>query len=126
MVDKKEAREAAVAKRKSGKEKKIQMKQLEISWIVAENDLKHRLGRMKEYLGKGWRVEIIFGAKRKGWMDRREATREEVVNVLETIRGAVRDVEGAKEWREMQGTEGGDAVLSFEGKSKKQVNFCSS
>lgn len=119
LFDKKAAREAEIAKRKSGKEKKLQNKQLEVSWTVSENDLNYRLERLKEFLGKGWRVEIIFGAKRKGWMGRREPTAEEVQKVLTTIRAAVKEIEGAREWRELQGKEGGEAVLSFERKPKK-------
>ena len=119
MFDKKAVREAELAKRKSGKEKRIQQKQLEVSWTMTDNDLSHRLSRLKEFLEKGWKVEILFGTKRKGWMGRREPSQEEIKRVLERIRGAVGEVDGAKEWRGMQGKEGGEAVLSFEGRAKK-------
>ena len=119
MFDKKAVREAELAKRKTGKEKKIQQKQLEISWTVTDNDLSHRLSRLKEFLEKGWKVEILFGTKRKGWMGRREASQEDIKRVLARIRGVVAEVEGAKEWKGMQGKEGEEAMLSFEGKAKK-------
>ena len=121
MYDKKAAREAEEAKRKASKasKMKLQSKQLEVSWAVSDNDLGHRLARLKEFLEKGWRVEIIFGSKRKsGWMERKEASLEEANNVLEKIRKVVGEVKGAQE-RQMQGVVGKEAILSFEGKAKK-------
>ncbi len=121
MYDKKAAREAEEAKRKAAKATKMkwQSKQLEISWAVSENDLGHRMARLKEFLKKGWRVEIVFGSKRKsGWMEKREASPEEANSVLEKIRKTVSEVEGAQE-RQMQGKVGQEAILSFEGKATK-------
>jgi len=119
IFDKKDAQKDAMAKKKAARERKLQNKQLEIRWTVSDNDLSHRLGRLKEFLEKGYKVEIIFGAKRKGWMARREASDEETQRVLEKIKGTVAEVDGAKEWKAMQGREGGEAVLSFAGKAKK-------
>lgn len=120
LYDKKAAREAEEAKQKAAKTNKLksQSKQLELSWIVSDNDLGHRMARLKEFLEKGWRVEILFGSKRKGWKNKREATLEEANKVLEKIRKAVGEVEGAQE-KQMQGEVGKEAVLSFEGKVKK-------
>ena len=120
LCDKKVEREAEEARRKTAKANKLksQLKQLEISWIVSDNDLGHRMARLKEFLEKGWRVEILFGVKRKGWKDKREASAEEANNVLEKIRKAVGEVEGAQE-KQMQGKVGQVAILFFEGKVKK-------
>lgn len=118
MFDKKLEREREIERRKAGKEKKQQTKQLEVSWTIGDGDLGHRLGRLKEFLGKGWKVELLFGVKRKGWNQKREPTPEEIVKVLEKIREAIKEVEGAKEWRGMQGKEGGEAILYFDGKMK--------
>lgn len=119
MFDKKAEREREVAKRKAGRERKFVEKQLECSWAMSDNDLGHRLVRLKEFLEKGWRVELLFGKKRKGWMAKRTATAEEVASVLDKIRAAVREVDGAIELGEMQGKPGEEAKLSFEGKVKK-------
>ena len=116
LYDKKAAREAEEAKRKAAKMTKIQTKQLEVSWGMSDNDLGHRIVRLKEFLKKGWKVEVVFGSKRKGWMNKREASAEEAERVLQKLREAVNEVEGAKEWREMQGFLGGEGILSFEGK----------
>ena len=119
MIDKKYMREVESAKQKAKKEIKRQTKQLEISWTVSDNDLSHRLVRLKEFLEKGWQVELVFGAKRKGWMGRRKATPEDIERVLERIKSAVGEIEGAKEWKPMQGMVGEQAILSYEGKVKK-------
>lgn len=120
LCDKKAARDAEEARRKAAKANKLksQSKQLEITWIISDNDLGHRMARLKEFLEKGWRVEILFGVKRKGWKDKREASPEEANNVLEKIRKAVGEVEGAQE-KQMQGEVGQQAVLFFEGKARK-------
>lgn len=120
MFDKKAVLEKESARRKAGKEKKLVTKQLECSWTMSDHDLGHRLGRLKEFLGKGWRVEVVFGAKRKGWADRRAPTQDETKKILANIQAAVKEVEGAKELRAMQGKEGEEATLSFEGKAKKE------
>ena len=119
MFDKKYVREVETAKQKAKKETKQQTKQLEISWTVSDNDLSYRLVRLKEFLEKGWKVELVFGAKRKGWMGRRKATPEDIERVLGRINSAVGEVEGAKEWKPMQGVVGEQAILSYEGKAKK-------
>lgn len=120
LFDKQQARETEHAKRKAKKEKKIETKTLVLNWTVSDNDLGYRLVRLKEFLGKGSKVEIAFGTKRKGWMGKRAASEEEIERVLERIRGAVSEVEGAKVWKEMAGQIGGEAVLSFQGPPKNQ------
>ncbi|CAF9908027.1 hypothetical protein IMSHALPRED_006561 [Imshaugia aleurites] len=121
IYDKKAAREAEEAKRKASKITKMkwQTKQLELGWSVSDNDLGYRLARLKEFLQKGWRVEMVFGSKRKsGWNEKREASLEEANKVLGKIRKTVGEVEGAQE-RQMQGEVGKEAILFFEGKAKK-------
>ncbi|KAL2048213.1 hypothetical protein N7G274_000124 [Stereocaulon virgatum] len=119
MFDKKSVRAVETAKQKAKRETKQQTKQLEISWTVSDNDLSHRLVRLKEFLEKGWKVELVFGARRKGWMGKRKATPEEIERVLERIKSAVGEIEGAKEWKPMQGLVGEQAVLSYRGNSDK-------
>ncbi len=122
MYDKKAAREAEEAKRKTAKVMKRtrgQLKQLDLNWTVSDNDLGHRMARAKEFLEKGWKVEVVFGSQRKsGWAKKREVTLEEATGVLEKIRKAVGEIEGAQE-KEMQGVVGKEAILFFEGKAKK-------
>lgn len=121
IYDKKAAREAEEAKRKASKgtKAKRQTKQLELNWSVSEYDLGHRMARLKEFLQKGWKVEIVFGSKRKsGWNRKREVSPEEADLLLEKIRKVVGEVEGALE-KQMGGEVGKEAMLFFEGKAKK-------
>lgn len=120
IYDKKMFRDQELVKKKAKKVLKHENKQLDLNWAVSENDLGHRLAKMKEFLEKGWRVEIVFGSKRKsGWMKKRQVSEDEAEALLGKIRAAVKEVEGAKERTEMQGLIGGEAVLSFEGSRKK-------
>ncbi len=119
MIGIKATREREDADRKAKKEKKIVRKQLECGWTMSDNDLGHRLRRLKDFMKKGWRVEVLFGTKRRGWMEKRAPSAEEISSVLSKIRAAVGEIEGARELREMQGKEGGEAKLIFEGRPKK-------
>lgn len=123
LYDKKAVREAEEARRKTARAMKRtgagKSKQLDLSWTMSDNDLGHRMAKLREFLEKGWRVEIVFGSQRRsGWTKKREASEEEARGVLEKIRKAVGEVEGAQE-REMQGAVGKEAVLIFVGKAKK-------
>ena len=122
MYDKKAAREAEGAKLKAAKAAKKmtrQSKQLELNWTFSDNDLGHRIVRLKEFLEKGYKVEVRFGSQRKtGWAKKMNVTEEQASAVLEKIRRAVGEVEGACE-KEMQGTVGKEAILLFERKAKK-------
>jgi translation initiation factor IF-3 len=87
-------------------------KNLELNWAISPGDLKHRLNKLKEFLGEGRKVEILLGPKRRG----RVATREECLEVLKRVREAVAECKGAVEKKEPQGPVGGVMTLVFEGK----------
>lgn len=70
---------------------------------------------MKAFLEDGYRVEVVLGKRRKGWMGKRSVPQEEMRAMVEKIRGFLGEVEGAKEWKEMKGELGGEAMLFFEG-----------
>ena len=91
--------------------KKDVVKQLELNWAIDPNDLGHRLNKMQEFLEKGWRVEIILANKRRG----RQASAEEAAAVIKRIRGIAKEVEGAKEWRSVDGKVLGQMTMFFEG-----------
>jgi translation initiation factor IF-3 len=66
-------------------------KNLEFNWAIAGGDLKHRLGKLQEFLKEGRKVEIMLGPKNKG----RKATEEEADRVMKAINAAVDGVKGA-------------------------------
>ncbi|KFZ15823.1 hypothetical protein V501_02532 [Pseudogymnoascus sp. VKM F-4519 (FW-2642)] len=91
------------------------VKTLELNWAIDPHDLEHRLKRMREFLEKGYRVDVVLIGKRK----KRKATHEEAEETLRRIRGGVEEVEGAKEWKPMEGNVGGVVTVYLEGKAKK-------
>lgn len=116
VVDKGSFRLAEAAKHKTKKGITAQTKELELNWTISQNDMNHRLDRLKEFLDKGRRVEVVFGKRRRGWMQRREVTDEEAKAILQQIREAAGTVEGAKEWKTMEGQVRGPLIMFFEAK----------
>lgn len=97
------AREKERAKEAKKKHPGKIVKILELNWAIDNNDLAHRIGKMKEFLGKGFRVEITISPKRKG----KKATVEEKEELLAKLREAVSGEEGKakgwSEWKQMDG-----------------------
>ena len=115
LINKKEAREAAKARKKQRQPSAV-TKYLELNWAIDKNDLAHRLGKLREFLEQGRRVEVLLLKKKKKRM--RDATEEEGRQTLETLGRFVEGVEGAREMRPMEGTFLGRATLFYEGKAK--------
>ncbi|KAL8728601.1 MAG: hypothetical protein Q9181_005288 [Wetmoreana brouardii] len=116
VIDKSSFRLAERAKLKPKKNASAVTKEVEINWGMAENDLKHRLERLKKFLDEGKRVEVVFGRKRKGWMQRKDVTDREADSILKQIREAAGTVEGAREWKNMEGEVRRALVMFFEAK----------
>ncbi|KAF2799311.1 hypothetical protein K505DRAFT_321206 [Melanomma pulvis-pyrius CBS 109.77] len=87
-------------------------KNLELNWAIAGGDLKHRLGKMKEFLTEGRKVEILFGAKRRG----RVANKEECEALMASVRSAVEECKGASQVKEPEGVVGGVLTMFFQGR----------
>lgn len=86
-------------------------KQVELNWAAERNDVEHRVKKLQEFLREGRKVEVLLAPKpqRKG----RKATPEEIEGMLKTLRAAVAEVEGAAEWKAMDGVEGKQSILYF-------------
>ncbi|KAI5359031.1 Putative translation initiation factor 3 [Septoria linicola] len=123
IVSKKETYEAEKRAKEAAKEKKrVQkvvsgegLKTLELNWAIDQNDLGHRINRIKEFLGEGRRVEVVLAAKKRG----RKASKEECELVLERIQDAVKEVEGARQRDAMSGKLGGFVTMTFQGRPVK-------
>lgn len=111
----KEAMRAAEKAKLKGARGGVTEKTIELNWAIDGNDLSHRLVKLKGFLGKGFRVEVVLGAKRKG----RKATVEEAETLIQRVKEAVGEVEGAKESKPMDGKLLGVLMMQFEGKLKK-------
>jgi translation initiation factor IF-3 len=112
IQSKKALREAEKARSKKKELPSATVKTIELNWAIDPHDLQHRLQRIKEFLSKGWRVDIIMAGKKRG----RKATLEEMKAVVEKIREATKEVEGSKEWRDMDGNFGAAATIYLVGK----------
>ena len=118
VVNKAEARAVEKQRRKARAKNPEQMKKyLELNWAIDQNDLQHRLGKLRQFLMEGRRVEV-FLAKKKRRM--RDATVAEGRDTLKMIKECVEGVEGAKEVRAMDGKFLDRATLLYEGKRTKQ------
>ena len=106
-------REAEKAKAKSARSSAVTVKTIELNWAIDGNDLSHRLQRIRDFLRKGHRVEVLMAAKRKG----RKATEEEARGLVDRIRAAIGECEGARESRPMEGKLLGTATIYAEGKA---------
>ncbi|KAL9030362.1 MAG: hypothetical protein Q9196_001512 [Gyalolechia fulgens] len=119
IISKANFRLTEATKNKPKKSAAATSKELALHWTMAPNDLNHRLQRLKEFLNQGRRVEVVFGRKRKGWKDKKEVSDEAANHILKQIRDCVADVEGAKEWKEMDGQLNGGLVMFFEAKRER-------
>lgn len=118
IVSMKDEYRAAKARQKQPKNPGATTKEIELNWAIDENDLGHRMDRVKEFLGKGYKVEILLAKKRKG----KGATLARALEVVQRIRDTIASVEGAKESKPMEGKTLETATLFAEGKVLKQQN----
>ncbi|PQE25142.1 Translation initiation factor 3 N-terminal protein [Rutstroemia sp. NJR-2017a BVV2] len=117
IINKKEAHAAKRAAKKAGKNPGAIIKTVELNWAIDGNDLGHRLNRVKEFLEKGNKVEVVLAGKKKG----RKATPEEAEALIKRIKDAVDAVEGSREIKPMEGNMLATATLFYEGKVKKEA-----
>ena len=116
VIDKLAYRQAEIVKAKSKKPTSIPTKEVELNWTIAPHDLEHRLKKMKEFLNDGRRVEVVFGKKRRGWMQRKDVGEGKAKGLVEMIREQAATVEGSKEWKAAEGEEGAELKMFFEAK----------
>jgi translation initiation factor IF-3 len=116
IVNKKKEWAAAKAKkRQQSSGGAAPSKTLELNWAIEHGDLQHRLQRMRDFLEKGFKLEIVLAPKRRG----RQATAEEAQGLLSRIREVVNEV-GARESKSMEGKMNGVLTLYTEGNTKKK------
>ncbi|KAM0722566.1 hypothetical protein Q7P37_002007 [Cladosporium fusiforme] len=116
IISKKESYEAGKQRKAQQKETKQavakmrSVKTLELNWAIDENDLGHRMDKVKGFLEEGRKVEIVLASKKRG----RQATPAECQEVLDKIRSAAQSVPGVKEPQPFDGKMGGLATLVFQ------------
>lgn len=121
VIVKAAARESAKTRDKSRAKRRnenpaLTLKTLELNWAIDPHDLGHRLKRMREFLEKGFRVDVLLAPKRK----KRRASPEEAEETLRKVQQCVEEVEGAKEWKPMEGKVGAQVLFFAQGKPKEK------
>ncbi|KAI1284326.1 hypothetical protein F5Y07DRAFT_721 [Xylaria sp. FL0933] len=111
-----EEAKAAAAAAKEAKQMATHTKTLELNWAIAPHDRAHKMKRLREFLEKGLRVEVMFARKRGS----RKATAEEEKGLVDTVRMTVDGVPGAGEYKRMDGRVGGVLRMFFEGPKGKR------
>ncbi|CZS95700.1 uncharacterized protein RAG0_05278 [Rhynchosporium agropyri] len=109
--DKKQMREAEKAKVKAARGSGTTQKTMELNWAIGKNDLGHRMDKLKGWMEKGWKVEVVLAGKRKG----KKATEEEAEALVAHIRGIMNEV-GGRENKVVEGKILGQMTLYLEGK----------
>ena len=74
---------AAREKRKTKKDSASVHKEVECSWAISEHDFAHRMKKVREFLGKGWKVSVTLGVK-KGMTKQPLGKMEELLTRLRT------------------------------------------
>jgi translation initiation factor IF-3 len=111
IQSKKALREAEKTRQKKKELPSATVKTIELNWAIDSHDLQHRLQRVKDFLSKGWRVDVVMARKKRG----RKATPEEMKTLMEKVREAMKEVKGSKEWRDMEGNLGAVATIYLVG-----------
>ncbi|CAG8972046.1 hypothetical protein HYALB_00004910 [Hymenoscyphus albidus] len=91
-------------------------KTLELNWAIGRNDLAHRLEKMREFLRKGFKVEMVLVKKKA------KGKPPISMGVMEGLVRRIREVFGEGGWREhkeMEGSVGGQVTLFVQGRLEK-------
>ncbi|PVH89512.1 hypothetical protein DL98DRAFT_116 [Cadophora sp. DSE1049] len=66
ILNKQAMRVAEKAKLKAARGTGVTQKTMELNWAIGRGDLGHRMGKLRGWLEKGWRVEVVIAGKKKG------------------------------------------------------------
>lgn len=126
VVDRAEFEEAERVREESGRERETEekkvrkgTKELEMNWMIQDHDLGVKMRKMREFLGKGLRVEVLLarktrsGPRGRGKMEVKREVAEELVRKVKEVAGEA----GAKEYKVSDGSVGGRFQMFFEGVS---------
>ncbi|KAL2075473.1 hypothetical protein VTL71DRAFT_416 [Oculimacula yallundae] len=120
ILNKQQMRESEKAKLKAARGSGVTQKTMELNWAIGKNDLGHRMDKLRGWLEKGWKVDVVLAGKKKG----RKATEEEAEALVKHIRGVLEEV-GGRETKLVEGKMLGQLTLYLEGKKAKEVKATS-
>ncbi|EGS21057.1 uncharacterized protein CTHT_0028970 [Thermochaetoides thermophila DSM 1495] len=111
IIDKIAERKEEEAKAAAKRANKVTQKQLEINWSIAPHDLQIRMKQLKQFLTKGYQVQVTLMSKR----GKRAATQEEAKKALQTVWDTIADVPGTSQYKKEQGEVGKTVMLFIQG-----------
>jgi translation initiation factor IF-3 len=118
IQSKEKLREAEKARQKAERNSRggTANKTMELNWAIDRHDLGHRMDKLKGFLEKGWKVEVVCAKKRKG----KTATPEDAEALVARIREVCGSVVGSREFKPMEGKVLETVTLHLEGKAVKE------
>ena len=99
ILEKRAFRKLEQDRAKPVKSKHTMMKELEVNWIIGDNDFRHKMDKLERFLAEGRRVMVTLGKRRKG----RNALPEEAQRLLAKVKSYLQGIDGAKEYKEAEG-----------------------
>lgn len=90
---------------KKERAKKTSQKEFQLTWSMDDNDLGHKLDKVREQLHKGGKADLVFAPKKKQSWPTPDEMNERVDKVLVTLQGL------GKEWKERKLARGIAAVF---------------
>ncbi|KAH7419411.1 hypothetical protein BKA64DRAFT_737599 [Cadophora sp. MPI-SDFR-AT-0126] len=114
ILNKQAMRAAEKAKLKAARGTGVTQKTMELNWAIEKGDLGHRMGKLRGWLEKGWRVEVVIAGKKKG----RKASEGEAGELMGTIRGVLGEA-GGREMKPVEGKVLGTLTMFLEGKQQQ-------
>lgn len=115
FVDEERRNKARQKEQRKESKLRTEPKSLELNWAIDQNDLGHRMGKLRGFLAEGRRVEMILAAKKRG----RKASMEECEALLERIRTEAESVPGTTFMGELDGKLGAFSTLKIQGKAQE-------
>jgi len=114
IVDVKAERAAQQLKEKDEMHRlSVRTKELELNWAIAPNDLERSLKQLRNFLEKGYFVQVSLLRKFK--RGKRVATEDEVKALLQRVDEAIKEISGVRETKKREGVMGKQLKLSLQG-----------
>lgn len=118
LISHDELREMGAKKREQIKNQKTSAasgKEVEFSWAIGENDLGHRLKKIRQFFEEGRKVDVTLSFSKRN----RAVTEKECEDLLAKLRRVLGAVDGAREFKEPEGKIGKLYTMYWEAKKKK-------
>ncbi|KAF4970837.1 hypothetical protein FSARC_2203 [Fusarium sarcochroum] len=105
-------------RRRVSKQTTAKTKELEMSWAISDHDLQTKTRQLMGFLGKGMKVDLVLGFKKKGQKKRVDDAM--VKDVIEKVKKQIEEA-GAREYKPREGEPGRTLRIYLEGIVKQDT-----